>query len=102
MPETSGSRAKRKLKPSGAIPSRKKSKTVHLTANDLPWKTVSKPREADLGDGFDGVLELEEVDDVEVVYEETAGGRVVKFKVRCSQMSQDVTRRMLFRWQETT
>ena len=31
---------------------------------------------------MDGFLELEEVDDVDVVYEETDAGRVVKFQVR--------------------
>lgn len=31
--------------------------------------------------GDDGVLELEEVEGVEVVYETTEGGRVVKFNV---------------------
>ena len=49
--------------------------------DDLPWKKVSKPREADLGTGMDGFLELEEVDDVDIVFEETDTGRVVKFKV---------------------
>ncbi|KAI0942156.1 hypothetical protein AcW1_009535 [Taiwanofungus camphoratus] len=71
---------KRKSK-SSSLFSRKKTKTVHLTADDLPWKTVSRPREADLGDGFDGLLELEEVENVEVVYEKTDAGKVVKFKV---------------------
>ncbi|KAF9467758.1 P-loop containing nucleoside triphosphate hydrolase protein [Collybia nuda] len=60
--------------------SRKKAKTRHHTADDLPWKTVSRPQEAGL-DGDDGILELEEVEGVEVVYEETDGGRVARFKV---------------------
>ena len=33
-------------------------------------------------DGDDGILELEEVDNVEVVYEEEDGGKVIKFNVR--------------------
>lgn len=31
--------------------------------------------------GDEGILELEEVEGVEVIYETTEGGRVVKFKV---------------------
>ena len=57
-------------------------KTKHVLTDDLPWKKGSKPREADLGTGMDGFLELEEVDDVDIVFEETDTGRVVKFKVR--------------------
>lgn len=59
---------------------RKRAKTRHKTADDLPWKVVARPVEAGMG-GDDGILELEEVDDVEVVYEDTEGGRVVKFNV---------------------
>ena len=72
---------KRKTKPSSSSIA-KRVKTKHVLTEDLPWKKVSKPREADLGTGMDGFLELEEVDDVDVVYEETDAGRVVKFQVR--------------------
>lgn len=41
---------------------------------------VARPVEAGMG-GDDGILELEEVDDVEVVYQDTDGGRVVTFNV---------------------
>jgi hypothetical protein len=41
---------------------------------------VKRPRETGLG-GDDGILELEEVEDVQVVYEEAAAGRVAKFRV---------------------
>lgn len=75
------SKPKRKLTTSASVP-RKRAKTYRLSTNDLPWKTVSRPQEAGLGDAFDGVLELEEVDDIEVVYEETDVGRVIKFNVR--------------------
>ena len=34
-------------------------------------------------DGDDGILDLEEVDNVEVVFEQTDTGRVVKFNVSC-------------------
>ena len=69
---------KRKLK--GPIAARKKAKIQHQSLSDLPWKTVSRPSETGL-DGDDGILDLEEVDDVEVVYEQTEAGRVAKFNV---------------------
>ncbi|KAI0631135.1 P-loop containing nucleoside triphosphate hydrolase protein [Trametes polyzona] len=72
---------KRKTKPSASSIA-KRVKTKHVTADDLQWKKTSKPREADLGTGLDGFLDLEEVDDVEVVYEETDAGKVAKFKVK--------------------
>ncbi|KAF9530142.1 P-loop containing nucleoside triphosphate hydrolase protein [Crepidotus variabilis] len=58
--------------------SRKKLKAGHFTADNLPWKSVSRPKQTGL-DGDDGILELEEVEGVEVLYEETTAGRVVKF-----------------------
>ncbi len=77
-----GSGVKRKKETGGSL-SRKKAKTQHLTINDLPWKSVSRPSDTGLG-GDDGILELEEVEGVEVVYEDTGVGRVVKFNVsRC-------------------
>ncbi|KZP15440.1 DEAD-domain-containing protein [Athelia psychrophila] len=69
---------KRKLQ--GPTAARKKSK---VTLDGLPWKTVSRPKETGL-DGDDGILDLEEVDDVEVVYEQTESGRVAKFNVIAS------------------
>ncbi|KAF9557627.1 DEAD-domain-containing protein [Agrocybe pediades] len=72
------SSAKRKLS-TGQLSSRKKIKTQR-NADELPWKTVKRPAETGLG-GDDGILELEEVEGVEVIYENTEGGRVVKFNV---------------------
>ena len=70
---------KRKGTTKPALP-RKRAKIQHRSANDLPWKSVSRPFEA--GIGFDdGILDFEEVEGVEVVYETTVGGRVVKFNV---------------------
>ncbi|EKM58046.1 uncharacterized protein PHACADRAFT_182435 [Phanerochaete carnosa HHB-10118-sp] len=60
---------------------RKKTKTRHLSAGDLPWKTVSKAHEAGLDAGLEGIMELEEVEGVEVVYEETDAGRIIKFNI---------------------
>ncbi|RXW15879.1 hypothetical protein EST38_g9969 [Candolleomyces aberdarensis] len=70
---------KRKLKGGSSAP-RKKLKVTKSNIDDLPWKTISRPAETGLG-GDDGILELEEVEGVEVVYEETEKGRVPKFKV---------------------
>ncbi|KAJ2933972.1 hypothetical protein H1R20_g3167, partial [Candolleomyces eurysporus] len=80
-PQSSAKRLalKRKLKGGSSAP-RKKLKVTKSNIDDLPWKTISRPAETGLG-GDDGILELEEVEGVEVVYEETAKGRVTKFKV---------------------
>ena len=72
--------AKRRSDPASQPP-HKKLKTNHLTASELPWKLVPTPKEAGIGNDLDGILELEEVDDVEVVYEQTDGGKVVRFNV---------------------
>lgn len=69
---------KRKVKASTS--SRKRSKVECHSLDGLPWKTVSRPSETGLG-GDDGILDLEEVEDIEVVYEHTDAGRVVKFNV---------------------
>ena len=70
---------KRKGTKETALP-RKKHKIQHRSADDLPWKVVSRPFEAGLGLD-DGILDFEEVEGVEVIYETTDGGRVVKFNV---------------------
>lgn len=75
---TKKSSSKRKFQ--DALASRKRTKIQHRNADDLPWKSVSRPSQTGLA-GDDGVLELEEVEGVEVVYEETDGGKVVKFNV---------------------
>jgi len=63
----------------------KKAKTSSgslATIDTLPWKTLSHA--GDFGNsGDDGILELEEVDNVRVVYEESPEGRVATFRVRC-------------------
>ncbi|EJC98248.1 DEAD-domain-containing protein [Fomitiporia mediterranea MF3/22] len=71
---------KRKKPSSSALGSRKRLRRDVNSIEDLPWKKVSRP--SALGfEGDDGILELEEVEDVEVVYEETKNGRVARFKV---------------------
>lgn len=70
-----------KRKAKAAQAARKKVKTHHQSANDLPWKVVQRAHEAGLDSGLDGIMELEEVEGVEVVYEEAEGGRVAKFNV---------------------
>jgi hypothetical protein len=71
----------KKRKPgSSSLGSRKKLKIRHDNADSLPWKAVSRPTEASMG-FEDGILELEEVDNVEVIYEETEGGKITRFNV---------------------
>lgn len=67
---------------SGSSNPRKKAKVTRTSTNlqDLPWKAMARPMETGL-DGDDGILELEEVEGVEIVYEDTGKGRVAKFKV---------------------
>ncbi|KAE9408744.1 DEAD-domain-containing protein [Gymnopus androsaceus JB14] len=60
--------------------SRKRTKVKHDNSDSLPWKIVSRPIESGL-DGDEGILELEEVEGVEIIYEETEQGRVAKFNV---------------------
>ena len=69
---------KRKLK---AKPSSRKKVKISHNIEDLPWKTVSRFQESGI-DGDDGILEFEEIEGVEVVYEETENGRVARFNVR--------------------
>ena len=78
-PSASHLAMKRKLK--GGLSAPRKKAKVASNLDDLPWKTLSRPMETGLS-GDDGILELEEVEGVEVVYEETEKGRVTKFKVR--------------------
>ncbi|EIN08368.1 DEAD-domain-containing protein [Punctularia strigosozonata HHB-11173 SS5] len=70
---------KRKIaKDARALGPRKRVKST----DDLPWKSISRSRRAALGSGdLDGILDLEEVKGVEVVYEETDVGRVARFNV---------------------
>lgn len=68
-----------------ATKARKKARThsgSSATISTLPWKTLSHAGNFGNADD-DGILELEEVDNVQVVYEETPEGRIATFKVRC-------------------
>ena len=71
---------KRKLNSTLKISSRKKRKKDVSSLVDLPWRKVSRSNVAGF-EGNDGMLELEEVEGVEIVYEETANGRIAKFRV---------------------
>lgn len=75
---------KRKTHPQ-SVSAAKKIKVQYGSLDGLPWKSVARPVDTGL-DGDDGILELEEVDDVEIVYEEKDGGKVVKFNVRSFSM----------------
>lgn len=79
---------KRKTKPFASSLA-KRVKIKHVLTDDLAWKKVKQPREADLGTGLDGFLELEEIEDVDVVYEETEGGKVALLKVRPPSYAQE-------------
>jgi len=59
----------------------KKRKRTHVSLEDLSWKPVVRTHTAGL-DFDEGLLGLEEVDGVQIAYEETANGRVAKFLVR--------------------
>jgi len=59
----------------------KKRKTAQASLDSLSWRPVARAHIA--GIEFDeGLLELEEVEGVQVEYEQTANGRVAKFLVR--------------------
>ncbi|KIY47368.1 ATP-dependent RNA helicase [Fistulina hepatica ATCC 64428] len=70
-----------KRKASSRSSSSKRLRTQYATLDDLRWKAVERPLVTGL-DGDDGILELEEVNDVEVVYEDTLAGKVPRFRVR--------------------
>lgn len=67
----------------------KKESRSSATIDALPWKTLSHPGVS--GNTYDdGILELEEVDNVRVVYKETPEGRVVTFEVGSSRRGSGV------------
>ncbi|KDQ09051.1 hypothetical protein BOTBODRAFT_138240 [Botryobasidium botryosum FD-172 SS1] len=82
---------KRKHKPSvadleshsSAPPPTKRSKHAPDAASSLPWKELARPHTSGFGmDAEGGLLMLEELEGVQVHYEETAaGGRVAKFSL---------------------
>lgn len=83
-----GKHKQRKLKSkskSAAKPSSSSKKYRSVPAAQLPWR-ASKNANYDFDDfaaGEGGMLELEEIDDVDVVWEERPdGSKTVKFKVR--------------------
>lgn len=59
---------------------------VSITADELPWQAV--PTHGDVGGFGDsgGILGLEEVEGVEVVYGDGEGGKVVGFRV-CNKLA---------------
>jgi ATP-dependent RNA helicase DDX24/MAK5 len=77
LPSSSSSRSK--LPKSSAV---KKSR-IRLPTNDLKWRKVETAREAFAGmDEGGGMMMLEELDDVDVEWEEDGrGGKVARFVV---------------------
>ncbi|KIJ33536.1 hypothetical protein M422DRAFT_213415 [Sphaerobolus stellatus SS14] len=63
---------------------KKSSATRAATADQLPWKTVLRQDIGELGDnGEGGMMELEEVEGVEIIYDEDgSGGKIVGFRVK--------------------
>jgi ATP-dependent RNA helicase DDX24/MAK5 len=59
----------------------KKRKTTHVSLDSLSWRPVVRAHTAGI-ELDDGLLDLEEVEGVQVEYEQTANGRVAKFLVR--------------------
>jgi ATP-dependent RNA helicase DDX24/MAK5 len=59
----------------------KKRKTAHVSLDDLSWKPVARTHPTGL-DFDEGLLDLEEVEGVQVLYEQTSNGRVATFLVR--------------------
>ncbi|KAI0300155.1 DEAD-domain-containing protein [Multifurca ochricompacta] len=58
----------------------KNRKSTHVSLDDLSWQPVVRTHTAGL-DFDEGLLDLEEVDGVQVVYKQTANGRVAAFIV---------------------
>lgn len=76
---TAAPRKRRNVSSNSHLP--KKRKKEHASLDNLSWRPVACAHTA--GIEFDeGLLELEEVEGVQVVYEQTANGRVAKFLVR--------------------
>ncbi|EJD52980.1 DEAD-domain-containing protein [Auricularia subglabra TFB-10046 SS5] len=60
------------------IPTAKRTKRAAI--DDLPWHTVARPSEAALDD-YGDVIELEEVEGVDIVYEGEGEGKVARFQI---------------------
>ncbi|KAG8802760.1 ATP-dependent RNA helicase, partial [Serendipita sp. 399] len=72
---------KRKLdgKPNNRPTKKQKTVGVERGLNDLDWKVVARPSAAGI-DEAGGMLMLEEVEGIDVYYEETPKGKVAKFR----------------------
>ena len=71
---------KRKLHAKKEAPAVKKRKVQIDSVDKLAWKKVSRPKVSGF-EGDDGIIELEEIDGVDVVFEEKETGRVARFEV---------------------
>jgi hypothetical protein len=97
----SGSKKRKSLSSSsqgqGQGQASKKLKYRELAAQKLPWKALAKG-----GYDFDedgGVLELEEVEDVDIVWQETAGGgRTAKFMVGRAEVDLKILKTAKSKW----
>ena len=76
----------KKAKPSQdrtAVPGLDPSAPIHVHEDQLQWKLVSRSNEAGLDDE-EGMVLLEEVEGIDVEYEQAGQGKLLKFKVRQS------------------
>ena len=76
---TAASDKRRNVSPTSHLS--KKRKTAHVSLDRLSWRPVARAHTAGI-ELDEGLLELEEVEGVQVEYEQTANGRVAKFLVR--------------------
>lgn len=70
---------KRKRRAPADRPIKKRRKRADAALNDLDWRVVFRPSEAGVHEEG-GMLLLEEVEGVDVVYEKTEAGQRVKFR----------------------
>lgn len=70
---------KRKRRAPAEKPIKKRRKYADTALDDLDWTVVFRPSEAGVHEEG-GMLLLEEVEDVDVVYEETEAGKRIKFR----------------------
>lgn len=79
VPSTLPCSIKRKRRAPAENPVKKRRKHADTALDELDWRVVFRPSEAGVYEEG-GMLLLEEVEGVDVVYEETEAGRRVKFR----------------------
>ncbi|KZS98247.1 DEAD-domain-containing protein [Sistotremastrum niveocremeum HHB9708] len=80
MNDTRPRKRPRKADTNNERDAQKHKKSRYLTADELPWKKVARSSAAGVGEN-EGMLLLEEIDGVDVVYEGSGEGKVVRFNM---------------------